>query len=102
MAQFKLDLHQTFRRPSEPGNDLKPVQSLRRMYRGRIRDGSGWRWAFALGVVLLFTLVYGLSYLLARALQLAAWGRGYSLGSALARALPAALWSRWIRLFVWR
>ena len=99
MAQFKLDLHHTFRRPSEPGD--KHVQSLRRMYRGRTR-ASKWSWAFALVAVLLFVLGYGLSYLLARSLQLAAWARGYSLGYALARPLPAALWPRWIRLFIWR
>jgi hypothetical protein len=102
MAQFKLDLHQTFRRPSGPGDDLKQVQSLRQMYRGRMRDGAKWSSAFALVVVLLFALGYGISYLLAPALQFAAWARGYSLGYALARPLPAAFWSRWIRLFIWR
>jgi hypothetical protein len=65
-------------------------------------DGSKWSWAFALVVVLRFALGYGISCLLARALQFAAWTRGYSLGYALAGPLPAALWSRWIRLFIWR
>jgi hypothetical protein len=83
MAQFKLDLHHTYRRPSEPGDDLKNGRSLRRLYRGRIRGGSKWSWAFALVAALLFALGYGLSYL-------------------LARAAPAALWLRRIRLFFWR
>jgi hypothetical protein len=101
MAQFKLDLHHEYRRPPEPGDDLKKVRSLRRLYRGRIREGSKWSWAFALTVALLFALGYGLGYLLVRALQFAAWTRGYSLGYAAARALPAAFWSRWMRLFIW-
>jgi hypothetical protein len=100
VAQFKLDLHHKNRPPSEPRDNLKSAQSLRRLYRDRIRDGSKWSWVFALVVVLLFALGYGLSDLLARALQLAAWARGYSVGYAVTRALPNALWSRWIRLFV--
>lgn len=92
MAQFKLDLHQTYRRRSEPVDGLKKVQSLRRLYRGRIRGCFKWSWPFALVAALLFALGYGLGHWLVRALQLAAWTRGYSLGYAAARALPAASW----------
>jgi hypothetical protein len=104
--QLKVDLHQTYRRPGEQAFDSRPGQAIAEMYRSQLRErpreGSKWGWIYALVLVALFALGYGLSFLLARTLHIALWARGISFSYLLTRMLRVALWARWIRLFIWR
>jgi len=103
MAQFKLDLHHRYRRPGEQTFDSRPGQAIAEMYRSQLRErpreGSRWGWAFALALVALFALGYGLSFFLARVLHAALWARAASIG-LLARLPPIALWLQRIGLII--